>query len=376
MPAAHYPGRVQHNGWVVGRVVGAPVVVELSTVVGALILAAVFYPGAAGLGPGAVFVAVAFVVFLFASILLHELAHGLVGRALGHRPRAFTLTLWGGHTTFQDEPATPGRAALVAAAGPTTNLLVGAAFLSGLTLLADHPLAAWVVFYAAWINLVLGVFNLIPGLPLDGGRVLEALVWKATGRRSTGTFAAGWAGRVVAVGIVVVALGLPYLHGDRPRIWSVLWVLIIAWMLWTGATAALRYVRHTAALGTLSLDTIGHRAVGVVADTTLEQADHAQRNAGAQVVVVLDDDGHPHAIVDPKAAASVPGQLSAITPVSAVTVPVPEHAVVDARTSGAELVAAFAHAKASVLVLTDAGRVVGVITAAALSQAMAGGRAA
>ena len=357
------------SGWVVGRAAGAPVVVEPSTLVGALVLAAVFYPSQAGLGSAALLVAAGFVAFLFASVLCHELAHGLAGKALGHQPRAFTLTLWGGHTTFETDMRAPGRSALVALAGPVVNLLLGAAFFSVWTV-ATGPVTAWMLVSAAWINLVLGVFNLVPGLPLDGGRVLEAVVWKVTGQRTTGTVVAAWIGRVVAAGVVVAVLVLPYLRGSRPTVVGVAWAVIIAWTLWSGATEALRYVRHTAVLSTLTPVTVGHKAVGVVADTTLAQADLAVRSTGAELVVVLGDHGRPAALVDPRAVATVPSEVYALTPVSAVTVPLPGGAVVDAGTDGAELVAAFGRAGSSVLVVTSGGRVVGVVTTEDVNEAL------
>ena len=353
----------------IGRAAGAPVVIEPSTLVGALVLAAVFYPGQAGLGSAALLVAVGFVVFLFASVLFHELAHGLTGRALGYRPRAFTLTLWGGHTRFETDMRTPGPAALVALAGPVVNLLLGAAFHS-LWTVTSGPVTAWMLSYAAWINLVLGVFNLLPGLPLDGGHVLEALVWKVAGRRTTGTVVAAWIGRVVAVGVVVVMLGLPYLHGSRPTLVGALWVMIIAWTLWSGATGALRYVRHTEVLSTLTPVAVGHKAVGVVADSTLAQADLACRTTGAVLVAVLGDHGEPVALVDTRAVASVPWEQYALTPVTAVTIPVAEGAVVDAGADGAELVAVFQRTHAQLLVVTSGGRVVGVVTVHDVNEAL------
>jgi len=358
----------------VGHVAGAVVVVEPSALVGMLLLAAVFYAASAGLGAGALVVAVGFTLFLFVAFFMHGLAHGLAGRVLGHQPQALTLTLWGGHTSFRTNPSTPGRSALVAVAGPVMNLLLAAVTYTLWTVAEAHPLAAWVLLYATWINIVLGVFNLLPGLPADGGQVLEAVVWKITRRRATGTIVAAWIGRVVAVGIVVLALGVPYLNGTSPRLWSALWVVLIAWTLWSGATAALRHVRHTAAMSTVSLATVGTPAVGVVADTTLEQAEIALRAGGGKVVVVvLGDDGSPQGLVDARVLSEVPPEVYALTPVTAVTVPVPVGAVVDAGITGVGLVAALSRSGASLLVVTDAGRVVAVVTAAAVAQALDAG---
>ena len=346
-------------------------VVEPSVLVGALVLAVVFYPAQAGLGSAALLVAAAFVAVLFASVLLHELAHGLAGRALGHQPQAFTLTLWGGHTTFETDLAAPGRSVLVAGAGPVANLALGAAFFSFWTVALPGTVTAWMLVNAAWINLVLGVFNLVPGLPLDGGHILEAVVWKVTGRRTTGTVVAAWIGRVVAVGLVVAVVVVPYLRGGRPSTFGVIWAVIIAWTLWAGASGALRYVRHTTALRTLNPATVGRKAVGVVADTTVAQALHTARSAQAVATVMLGPDGRPAAYVDPKAAASVPREALAITGVSAVAVPLPDGAVVDVSATGEQLLAAFARTGGAVpLVVTSGGRVVAVVVPGDVAQVL------
>ncbi|MDR3069190.1 MAG: site-2 protease family protein [Cellulomonas sp.] len=232
---------------------------------------------------------------------------------------------------------------------------------------------AWILENAAWINVVLGVFNLVPGLPLDGGHVLEALVWKITGRRTSGTVAAAWIGRVVAVSLVVAVVVGPYLNGGRPSMFGVVWAMIIAWTLWSGASGALRYVRHTAAAGTLSPASVGRRAVGVVADTSVAQALRTAHGVSAEAVVVLGPDGRPAAYVDPTAVASVPREAVGVTAVSAVAVPLPEGAVVDVSVTGEQLLAAFGRTGGVVpLVVTAGGQVVAVVVPGDVAQVLQG----
>src|SRR5699024_6941088 len=97
----------------------------------------------------------------------------------------------------------------------------------------------------AWANTFVAVFNLVPGLPLDGGFLLEALVWKVSGSRHLGTMVAGWAGRVLVVLVVIYAL-FPVLQGERISLTRVLWALVIGGFLWQGASQAVRIGRHGA----------------------------------------------------------------------------------------------------------------------------------
>src|SRR5690606_7409430 len=158
-------------------------------------------PGSGGLA--ALAVAAAVPLMLLLGVLAHEVAHGLAGHAVGSPPREYVLTLWGGHTQFANDMRTPGASAFVSVVGPLAN-----AVLAGLAWwalgLAGTPLSAVLWQIAALSNAVVAVFNLLPGYPLDGGRILEAAVWRATGDRLAGLNVAGWGGRVVAVGVAVV----------------------------------------------------------------------------------------------------------------------------------------------------------------------------
>jgi len=352
-----------------GRVAGAPVVLAPSALVGAVIIALIFYPAVSSLGSTGIVVAAAFVVLLFASILAHELAHGLTAKACGQQPHAFVLTLWGGHTAFQGASLTPGVTALVAVVGPVTNLVLALGFYVAVSLAAPYSVVAWLLGAGAVTNAFVGVFNLLPGLPLDGGRILEAAVWAATGRRSAGTMAAGWSGRVVAILTVVLAMGLPVLRGGVPSMWTVVWSVFIALFLWSGATGAIRYARQTRNIGTLSVASVGRPAVGVLHSSTLEQALHTARAAQVEIVVLLGDDGQPVGYVDPQAVASVPPARLGVTPVSAVAVELPGQPVVDASVSGEALLAAVGKGT-SPLIATRGGLVVAVVVPADVVHAL------
>lgn len=140
---------------------------------------------------------------LLASVLVHELAHSLVARRYGVEVRSITLFLFGGVSDLAGEPPDPRAELVIAAAGPLTSLGAAAALLAALVASASHPEVGALLEYAMVVNALLGLFNLVPGFPLDGGRVLRAAAWGLTGSLRRATEVAGAVGLLVA-GLVVV----------------------------------------------------------------------------------------------------------------------------------------------------------------------------
>lgn len=354
----------------IGRVAGAPIIVAPSWVLAAIVLTLFIAPSVrrwlgGDVGPRNYVVAFGFVLLLFASVLVHELAHGLMARARGQQPREFVLTLWGGHTSFGGVSPTPLTSILVAIVGPISNLLLAAAFAFLAARVGTDSVGGLLLWSGAVSNGFLGAFNLIPGLPLDGGWVLEAAVWGITKNRHTGTVVAGWAGRVVAVGVLAWALVVPLLDGRQPAFSDVIWAALIGAFLWSGASAAVRGGRTQKAVQKLTLASIGRPAVGVGHTDSIAHAGAVAAAAGVEEVVILSPDGRPAAYVDRAAAASVPAEAAGTTPVTAVAIPLPGGATVDGRLEGQALVGAVGEATRSspvVAALVD-GKVVGLIRA-------------
>ena len=180
------------------------------------------------------------------SILAHELAHAAAFRARGIAVRGITLFMFGGFTTGAREAERPADEFLFAAVGPAVTGLLGAVFLvlhvaAGGTNL--HALRAMFGFLAL-LNLFMAAFNLLPGLPLDGGRVLMAILWRVTEKRSRATRLAARSGQVVAG--LIAAAGIIDLvsRGDFGGVWSV----VIGWMLYSSSTAALVQAERRGAL--------------------------------------------------------------------------------------------------------------------------------
>lgn len=229
--------------WQVGAIFGIPLYVDSSWF---LILALVtcangvswqqLYPN--WLTGIAWVVGFAMALLLFVSVLLHELGHSLVARSQGIKVNSITLFLFGGIASIDEEAKTPEHAFQVAIAGPAVSISLFL-FLSLLAEFAASDSPAQVLLQSLGeINLVLALFNLIPGLPLDGGQILKAFVWKATGNRLQGV---RWAARVgQALGWIAVTVGLAFtfLLGQI----SGLWVTMLGWF---GLRNAYTYERFT-----------------------------------------------------------------------------------------------------------------------------------
>jgi Zn-dependent protease/CBS domain-containing protein len=222
------------TSWRVGRIAGIEIRVDSSWVVIALLItysmylrASVLYPELSG--GGAVALGIGATVLFFGSVLVHELAHAVVSQARGIRVQDITLFLFGGATRAKVDSRGPRDEFLIAVVGPLTSGLLAALFgiiagLGGDVL--SRPLAG-TLGYLAWTNLLLAGFNLVPGFPLDGGRLLRSAIWKATGSLARATRIASVAGQ--AVGWLLVAAGVAWLlAGDLA---GGIWFAFIGWFL-------------------------------------------------------------------------------------------------------------------------------------------------
>jgi Zn-dependent protease/CBS domain-containing protein len=226
-------------------------------------------------------------IALFASVALHELAHTLVALRAGARVRAITLMLLGGVSEVERLPDRRGVEATMAAAGPAASLvLAGLLFAVQGLLPGDSSDLRLGVFYLARINLVLGVFNLLPAFPMDGGRVLRGLLAGRLGNLRATRLAAG-VGQVLAA--AMAAFG----------IWTGSWLLLlIAVFIYVGAGQEARGAELHAALAALRLSDVAvpHPAAVVLA-APLAELPARMRDAGRDALVVTDELHQPLAVV-------------------------------------------------------------------------------
>ena len=174
-------------------------------------------------------------LLLFVSVLLHELAHSLVARRSGLQVKNITLFIFGGVSNIEQEPKSPGVEFWMALVGPLTSLLIGAVcYLLLLPLRGTHSPLEAILFYLAVTNILLGLFNLIPAFPLEGGRVLRAIVWKISGSLQTATRAASISGQAFAYLFILGGLWLIF-AGD---ILDGVWIGFIGWFLLSAAQSA------------------------------------------------------------------------------------------------------------------------------------------
>ncbi|HZO73485.1 MAG TPA: site-2 protease family protein [Ktedonobacteraceae bacterium] len=174
-------------------------------------------------------------LLLFASVLVHELAHSLVARARGMSVKSIVLFIFGGVSNIEQEPQSPGSEFQMAFVGPLTSLIIGALSYGLLLLIGNRPSPiAAILLYLAWANVLLGIFNLIPGFPLDGGRVLRSIIWKVTGNGNRATNITTIVGQIIAYLFILLGIWL-FFGGDTL---DGIWIGFIGWFLLNAAQSA------------------------------------------------------------------------------------------------------------------------------------------
>jgi len=367
----------QAPGWRIATIGGVPVYIGKSWPFIALIVVATFGPGIASsrpdLGLGAYAVACGYAVLLLVSGLAHEAAHAVVATRFGYRVSRVVADLWGGHTAYETSAARPGASALVAIAGPAANALLAAA---GWLVLPAFPdgVASTLVGAIVWTNAIVAGFNLLPGLPLDGGFLVDSLVWRVTGSRESGLIAAGWCGRVVTALVVLYFVGVPLLNGQSPDLFGILWGLFIGSFLWMGATNAIRTGRAGRVLAGIRIDAVWRRAGALPAHASAAQALALRASGpGGTAVVVQDEAGRAIGLLDDEALRAIPEQSLGNVAVTSVMHQQPEGWVVEATPdqSIAAVVGVMQHfGIRAVPVRWPGGAVAGIVLAGDLEAAL------
>jgi Zn-dependent protease len=317
-------------------------------------------------------VAVAFVILLYLSVLVHELSHSLVARAFRLPVRRILLYPLGGFSEIEQEPPTPGQEFLVSAAGPAMSLALAGLGIGVNALLHLHGIALVLVDRLILANAVVGVFNLLPGLPLDGGRVLRAALWKLTGRSGYSTMLAAWAGRIIAVALVAAVLARPSSSFGLTNGYGI-WLAAVAAFMWMSAGQALRSARVRDRLPGLQARALARRAIPIPSNLPLAEAIRRADLAQARALVVVDHDDKPIAIVNEGAVIATPEQRRPWIDAGSLARTLDPDMILSADLSGMDLIEAVRRAPASEYLLVEpSGQVYGVLATADLDHAFAG----
>ena len=310
-----------------------------------------------GEGPASYLAAFALAVLLAVSVLVHEAAHAVAARAFGLPVEEVVVDLWGGHTALA-RPQRPSASAVISVLGPLANLALAALVWAGQQAIpspeAGSALAvlSFLLLGTAFANLLVGAFNLVPGLPLDGGRALEALVWKVTGDQDLGTIVAAWVGRLLVLWLGGVGVVLARDLG----IFSLVWIALGCVFLWRGATAALRVGQWRRRAARVDLRTATVPLLAVQASVSVEQllrALSADGVAPGTEAVLVDDAGRPVGLVRPGTVADVPEHLRTTTPGSALAVSLPSSAFLSSDVGPVTALEALARSGSTGVVLVD-----------------------
>lgn len=360
----------------VGRFFGVPLYFAPSWLLIALFItityAQIIDANVAGLRPGVAYLlAFAYAVLLAVSILLHELGHVAVSLAFGNPVRRVTIFLLGGISEIEREPKRPRDEFLVSIAGPLVSILLAAGCFAGYRAMTPSTIGSVTLALLTVSNAVVGVFNLLPGLPLDGGRVVRAAVWAVSGKRLGATVVAAWAGRVVAVGFVVLVVAMTWSAFSLP---TLVLSLLLSGFIWVGAGQSLRVAQLQARVPSVRVADLVRPAVAVGNGTPVSEALRRAWETGARGVVVLGPDGRPAALVSESRTAAVPVDRRPWVPVTEVAVALHPGLVVPETLEGEMLLSAVQASPAEeYLVVRVDGSTVGVLAAADVAARLQGG---
>lgn len=369
------------GGILMGRFYGVPIYVAPSWFLVAALITWVFggqldriLPD---LGSFRYLIALFFAVAFYASVLVHELAHTVAALRFKLPVRRIQLQFFGGVSEIEKEAETPGREFVLAFVGPLLSAVLAAVFYGGMKAVEPGTVPGVLLAGLMISNLIVAVFNILPGLPLDGGRMLRAVIWKVSGRAMTGTVFAAWSGRALAIAVLI---GLPLAThaggfsqdalSGLDSLTDALLAAILAAIIWTGAGNSLRMARLREHLPDLRARNLTRRAVPVPSDTPLSEALRRANDAGARALVVVDGAGGPISLVRESSIAGVPTHRRPWVAVSTLAQDLKDGMRVPAELAGEELLEHLRATPATeYLVVEETGEIYGVLSTGDVERA-------
>jgi Zn-dependent protease len=367
------PPPARPGGVRLGRVLGVPVYLRYSWLLLAVGVVFLYSQVAHRMLPqlntvGEYAVATGFLLCLLLSVLLHELGHALVARHYKIGVRAITLELLGGYTEMESDSPSPKADLFVSIIGPIISGVLGVGALGLYAVLDTGTVASQLAFQIAGSNIIVAVFNALPGLPLDGGRALRAVVWAISGNRNTGSVVAGWIGRGVA--LLTLGAGLLFAYYQGTNLFSLALITLVAVTLWQGATASIAQGKLASRLPRINLRQLSRPVHTVPSGPPLAEAIRqlSEARVPEASLAVADAAGKVVALVYDQAAAAVPVERRPWVPVDSVARTLEPGRTLPADLAGEDVIRAVQANPAPVYLVVSGDGVVGVLRTADLAR--------
>lgn len=361
-----------NGGLRIGRWFGIPISIDVSWLIIATLVSWSFYALFIDRFPDmettyALVLGIGTAMLFFVSVLLHEISHSLMARRLGVPVSGITLFIFGGVTSTEQEAESPGHEFAIAVVGPLTSIALGGVgwVLVNFTGEILSNAVRFGIGALGWLNVALGVFNMLPGFPLDGGRVLRSILWKASGSLVKATQGAANGGRVLAS--LLVAFGVFVLFAGNL---VGLWYAAIGWFLYQAAAGAGRemMVRHLLS-DVRASDLMSPDPVTIPASISLREAvDDFFLRYDHSAFPVEDDEGDAVGIITLRAVRQVPRDQWEVRQVWAVMTRLEDACTVDPPTPMSDVVERLRDQDHERVLVIDEGTVIGIITAQDVSR--------
>lgn len=281
----------QSQGFRIGRTIGIPIYIDFSwIVIFSLItywIEQQFHQDHPQWTTGQLWGLASFTsLFFFGSVLFHELAHSVVAQHYKLKVISITLFIFGGLARISREPSTASQEFNIAIAGPIASFFLAGAFLLAALFFPHNPMIVSSADYLWPTNLGLAVFNLLPGFPLDGGRMFRAIVWGITKDYSKATRVAGGSGKLIAYALILVGL-VSVFTGN----WRGMWAGLIGWFLLNAAHASVQQVTIRETLvGLTAADVMSNEVPTIPGNMSLDEYSREVLRTGRRVHIVTSDD--------------------------------------------------------------------------------------
>ena len=348
------------KGFRLGKILGIELVIDASwLIIAALITFSLFveFSDATSASGAIAWAAAGATSFLFfGSVLVHELSHSVVAKARGLVVRRIRLFIFGGVSEIENEAPTPGDEFAITIAGPASSLVMAGVF-ALIALPLEGPLER-MFGLLAFVNLALGLFNLLPGFPLDGGRLLRSAVWKATGDFARGTRVAVFMGKLLAGLLAMAGLFVMVAQGQVAGLWYV----AIAWFLYQAADSALVYMQSQHILsGATAGQVMSPTPVAVAAEMSVEELHDKHLLGGRSATFPVVSDGRVRGLVALEHAAAIPSSDWPAVTVGQIMTSLGPNDVVAADALVEGLLDEFQGRRRRLAVVSE-GRIAGVLT--------------